>query len=176
MTLKQRYAEKWRVGAWRELLVYNILNILLDPYGFTVVFTGIGSGSADFIDKSYDNPVNAFDFVVLAPDGRLAGFIDVTGYRDYSSGKTDTKPCILLPKIWKAERFSVLDRLWFIHVVDSRISLRFIRALYVKHLLDHGMAEKRRLYSDENWYVCIPQEKWAEPRRFIESLLRWLKR
>ena len=168
--LKKRYRGKWRVSLRREILTYNILNILLEPRGFIVVFTGIGSGSADYIDEYYDNPVNAFDFIVLAPNGEIAAFIDVTGYSDYRDGRIDTKPCILLPKLWKAEQFNIIDKVWFIHFVDSRISLRFIRASALRKYLDQRKAELRKLLHGEKPYVCIDQSYCQEPKDF----LRWL--
>ncbi len=171
ITLKKRYRRKWRVSLRRELLTYNILNILLEPYDFMIVFSGIGSGTADYVDESYSNPVNAFDFIVLNENGEVVAYLDVTGYSDYREAKGDTKPCILLPKLWKAEEFNITDKVWFIHFVDSRISLRFIRATALRKYLDQNKAELRKLLHGERPYICIDQKYWQEPKDFIRWLL-----
>ena len=169
--LKERYASKWAVAATREFFVFNLLNLLTTRIGCFTMFTGVGSGLADIIPWNYSNPVNAFDFTIVCK-GKVTAFIDVTGYSDYSRGLEDTKPCILYRKIEKAELLEIpLEKVWFIHFVDSRISMRFINARLVNELLSSGKAEKRKLYSDENWYVCIDQKRWLEPRNFIKWLL-----
>ena len=169
-SLKRRYQGKWRISARRELFVYNLLNLLVSRYGCLVVFTGVGSGMADLVPWNYSNPMNAFDFVVVCENG-VAAFIDVTGYADYRAGKKDTKPCILYRKIEKAKLLGLeLEQVWFIHFVDSRISMRLISARLVEELLRQGLAEKRKLYQDERPYICIEQRRWLEPRNFI----RWL--
>ena len=165
--LKKRYSSKWRLSARRELFVYNLLNLLLDGTGCYVLFTGVGSGMAEYLRMSYDNPLNAFDFAAVCR-GEVVAYIDVTGYRDYREGRQDTKPCVLLPKIWKAEKLGVpLEKLWFIHFVDSRISMRVISAA---EIAQHPEAEKRKLYRDEYPYLCLDQRHWHSP----DKLRKWL--
>ncbi|ALL01936.1 Viral/Archaeal nuclease [Pyrodictium delaneyi] len=172
--LKARYSSKWRLAARRELLSYNILNILLARYGCYVLFTGVGSGYTGYVPDNYDSPLNAFDFAVFCSKGKgdeLVAFVDVTGYRDYSDGRGDTKPCILYRKVEKAKRLGIpLERVWFLHFVDTRVSMRLINAHLVEEMLAQGLAEKRKLYRDENWYICIEQRRWLEPRNFMKWL------
>ena len=165
--LKQRYASKWRIAARRELFVFNIINLLLDGTGCYALFTGVGSGSSEYLDRSYDNPLNAYDFTIICR-GKVVAFLDVTGYRSYSEAKGDPKPCVLMPKLWKAEKLGIpLEKLWFLHFVDSRISLRVIQAW---EIAQHPKAEKRYLVKGEHPYLCLDQRYWHDPSR----LRKWL--
>ena len=99
--------------------------------------------------------------------GKPAAFIDVTGFESEQKTRDvgGKQLCILEPKIWKAEKFNVLERAWAVHVADVRISLRFIPLAYIKQ---HG--RRTKLLRDERPYLCLSQQAWRTMRDFI----RWL--
>jgi len=167
MRLKKAFSRKWRFGVRRELLVYNIVNMYL-PRDFIALLTGIGSGVAEYIEESYSNPLNAFDITVFDYELKPVAFLEITGIRstsDYDRGKG---LCIGSWKVWKAEKFGVQDKTWYIHVLDDRISLRFIpyhtlKKYAVFHTLNEGYGVKGEFY-------CCDQSRWGS----IKDFLRWL--
>jgi len=164
--LKQRYSAKWRLAARRELAVLNLLNILL-PEGYVAVAAGLGTGTTDYLDASYGSPLDAFDIVVLR-NGEITAYIDVTGFWSESKAKTinsGKELCVGAWKLWKAQRFGIVDRAWIVHVADKRVSLRWLPLTVLE-------AEKHiaRLVHGERPYYCLPQQKWKDTSAFI----RWL--
>ncbi|ALL00129.1 Viral/Archaeal nuclease [Pyrodictium delaneyi] len=164
--LKARYQQKWRIAARRELAVLNLLNILL-PDGYVAIAAGLGTGTTDFIDRSYGSPLDAFDLVVLRGMDAVA-FIDVTGFWSEQAARTvngGKELCVGAWKLWKAQRFGLLDRAWIVHVADKRVSLRWLPLAALE-------AEKHmaRLVHGERPYYCLPQQKWRDTSAFI----RWL--
>ena len=172
MSLKVSYRGKWGVGVRRELLLLNILNILL-PSGFKALATGLGTGTSDYIDGNYTNPLDAFDIVVYKQtDNGLepAAYIDVTGFREEKAAKKQDGRallCIGSWKLFKAQEFGLESRAWAVHIADKRVSLRWIQ--FSK--LSRSNPERIRLIQGENIYYCLPQEKWHDTSTF----LNWLK-
>ena len=166
--LKHVFADRWRYGVKRELLVLNILNILL-PRGFVAILTGIGSGSNIYVEASYDNPLNAFDIVVFNEEYEPVAFIDVTGVRDARSYDKGKGLCVGSWKLYKSEKYGIQDRTWFIHVLDDRVSLRFINYnMMKKHGKLHRLHEG---YGVEGQFHCCDSKYWVSPKEFIKWLM-----
>ena len=177
--LKARYQAKWRVSVLRELMVAQILNTLFleNGLGFTAVVVGLGAGLPDRLPAWWHeaaSPLAAFDIAVYGPRG-LAALIDVTGVRSYQSmrslgANSENLYCVGLWKIWKAEELEerlktrILERLWFVHVTDATVALRWLPAAKAK-------GRKVTLVEGERPYTCIPRREWPDTRAFI----KWLK-
>ncbi len=166
--LKHVFADRWRYGVKRELLVWNILNLFL-PDDYIVLFTGVGSGASDYVDESYSNPLNAFDSTIFDKEYRPVAFIEITGVnsvRDYDKGKG---LCIGAWKVWKAEKYGVQDKVWYIHVITTKQSIRVINyARLKKH------AKFQRLNEGYGWhgtFYCLDSKYWGS----LEVLIRWLR-
>ncbi len=166
-SLKRRYAGKWRVSARRELLVWNLLNFWLPPR-YRVVLGGVGAGVPEYLAVNYGSVYDAFDLIVFDVEtGKPAAFIDVTGFESEHKARDvgGKQLCVLEPKIWKAEKFKVLDNAWAVHVADKRVSLRFTLLAYIKQ---HG--KRVKLLRDERNYLCLSQQAW----KTISDFIRWL--
>ena len=164
--LKRRYSSKWRVSARRELAVLNLLNILL-PDGFVAIAAGLGTGTTDYLDRSYGSPLDAFDIVVLR-GGEVVAYIDVTGFWSERQAKTinnGKELCVGAWKLWKAQRFGILDKAWIVHVADKRVSLRWLPLAALE-----GNRHTARLVHGERPYYCLPQQQWRDTSAFTKWL------
>ncbi len=168
--LKQRYRLLWPRSLIREIVVANVLSALLPP-GYRVLIVGLGAGLADEVEGWHRGLEDAFDLVVARVEDRgprPLAFIDVTGvHSDEEMVKTVDEGrglCIGVWKLWKAEKYGVLDRTWFCHVTASRVALRWLPA---------PKAQGRRvsLVKGEKPYICIPARDWLDTRAFIRWLL-----
>lgn len=166
MEFKQVFRNKWREGLRRELLVVNILNILL-PADFKAVLTGIG-GSAEFIDESHSNPLNAFDITIFDKTMRAVAFIDVTGVRSQHDYEKKKGLCVGAWKLWKAERYNVTERTWFIHVLDEKISLRFINYNRLRKL--GSISSLNEAYGVTGQFYCCDSHYWLSFKEFRKWL------
>ncbi len=171
MSLKTSYKPKWPLAAKRELLIINILNILLPP-GYKALATGLGTGTSDYIDANYSNPLDAFDIVVYKQTEKglePVAYIDVTGFREEKAAKKHNGKALLCVgswKLWKAREFGLVEKAWAVHIADKRVSLRWLQMREISE----ANPERIRLVDGENIYYCLPQEKWHDTSR----LLTWL--
>jgi len=124
--LKNLYDGRWDESVQREFFVWNELNGMLNPYGFIVLFTGVGSGAAVYLPDNYSNPLNAFDFTVFDRRWRPVAFIEVTGLRKKKYMIKGKGRCVGAWKVWKAERFNVTGKVWYVHVIDEQDESRYI--------------------------------------------------
>jgi len=166
--LKQVFADRWKKGVKRELLVWNIINLYL-PEDYIALFTGIGSGSGEYVNGNYDNPLNAFDIVVF--DKRLwipVAFIEITGVERASDMAKHKGLCIGAWKIYKAEKFKVTDRVWYIHVLTSKASIRVINHYKLKKKAKFTVLHEG--YGLYGKFYCLDSKYWDD----IDTFLKWL--
>ncbi len=90
--------------------------------------------------------------------------------RSLSKGSGENLYCVGLWKIWKAEelekrlRTRILERLWFVHVTDATVALRWLPATRVR-------GRKVTLVEGERPYTCIPRSQWLDTRASTKWLL-----
>ncbi len=167
--LKQRYQARWRLAADRERLVLFLLNqyYKLPRLGFLAALTGLGSGLSDYIPRSYASLEEAFDITVYrVSDWKPVAFVDVTGVRSPHDHVRGLGLCVGKWKVWKAEKYGVLDRVWMAHVDDEGPRVRWASLAY---LAEAG--EERRMVDGERPYICLDSRKWRPTRTFIEWLV-----
>jgi len=167
--LKRRYQSKWRLAARRELLVVWLLNRFyeLPRLGYVALLSGLGSGTSDYIPRSYRDTEDAYDIVVYrAGDWRPVAYIDATGVSSPAELQAKKGLCVGVWKLWKAEKLGVeKHRVWIVHVEDDGPRLRWQQLSVLEQ-----QGAKHRLRSDERPLLCLPSQKWKPTRAF----LRWL--
>jgi len=166
--LKKELGSKWRDGVIREWYVKQLLDLIFwdRRLPYRVLWTGIGSGSAEYVLENYDSPLNAFDLVIVDDNMRILAFLEVTGTKDLCRGE---ELCIGAWKLFKAERFNVQDRVWYIHVLSNKFPIRVINYYRLRKI-----SRFRQLYETSNVkgsFYCSETRKWSP----IDSLIKWLR-
>ncbi len=148
VSLKQRYASRWKIAATREASVYAWLRYFAGVYGLEVHAAGVGTLSEEYVPGKYTGLEDKYDFIMYA-NGKPALFFDVTGY----GGR---EPCFLSVKLMYAIRYGVADRVILIHVNDDSGAIRWCTAAHLANLLNKGLAYPRKLpgREDERDYIC----------------------
>jgi hypothetical protein len=103
---------------------------------------------------------------------RLRCYFEITGtdWRKVDSGKRYAKPilAILKAKVDAAERYNLVDDLWFVSVNDMQGEIRFLPCAWVAQ---HSLLNYAR---DESAYYGVPWDSWLTPFRASAYLLRRL--
>ncbi len=166
--LKHEFRYKWRDGVIREWIVKQLLDLIFlqKKLPYRILWTGVGAGNAEHVDENYDSPLNAFDLVIVDEDMKIKAFLEVTGTNDLCKGE---ELCIGVWKVFKAERFNVQDKVWYIHVLSSKIPIRVISYARLKKISSFRVLQETSLVHGK--FYCSPVNKWGS----ISDLIRWLR-
>ncbi len=165
---KREFRYKWRDGVIREWIVKQLFDLIFlqKNLPYMVLWTGIGSGNAEYVAENYDSPLNAFDLVIVDENMKILAYIEVTGTRDLCRGE---ELCIGAWKVFKAERFNVQDKTWYIHVLSSKIPIRVISYHRLKKISSFRQLQETSLVHGK--FYCSKVTKWGS----ITDLTRWLQ-
>ncbi len=164
---KHEFRYKWRDGVIREWIVKQLLDLVFLQHSlpYHVLWTGVGAGNAEYVDENYDSPLNAFDLVIVNENMKILAYLEITGTNDLARGE---ELCIGAWKVFKAERFNVQDKVWYIHVLSGKIPIRVINYRRLKKAA--VFRSLRETTSVAGNFYCSPVMKWGS----IKDLIRWL--
>ena len=166
MSLKGRYKPKWKDSNRREQLVLRALEIYL-PGPYRPVLSGLGAGSQEFIQRSYNGLPEAFDITVLY-HGYPVAYIDVTGVEKLRRGSVRCSGyCVGSWKLEKCRRYGVCDRTWIAFVVDESWRISWMPMERLESIVAGGRASECRLYRDERAVYCSPPSSWLKWWNFV---------
>ena len=168
--LKKRYSSKWRLAARREQLVVWLLNryYMLPSMGYVAILSGLGSGTADYLPRSYSSAEEAFDIIVASTrTWKPVAFIDATGVASPQELQEHKGLCVGLWKLWKAEKHGLeKHRVWIVHVEDDGPRLRWQQLSILEE-----QGTKHKLRRDERPLLCLDPRKWKPTQAFIKWLM-----
>ncbi len=165
--LKDRYRSKWQASNKRELLVKHFLDVYLPPV-FHAELTGLGAGSAEYIPRSYQGLLEAFDIVIFY-EGKPAAFLDVTGVASPREALPGLGYCLGTWKLAKAEKYKVTPMSWAAFVLEDEPSILWAPYQKFKSI----QAVEGRLYTDERPVRCLKRSRWLRWSRFKTWLIRY---
>ncbi len=165
---KREFRYKWRDGVIREWIVKQLLDLIFMQKNlpYRVLWTGVGAGNAEYVEENYDSPLNAFDLVIVDENMKIMAYLEITGTKDLEKGE---ELCIGAWKIFKAERFNVQDKVWYIHVLSSKIPIRVINYHRLRKIASFRQLHETSLVCGK--FYCSKTSKWGS----INDLIRWLQ-
>ena len=165
--LKRRYQEHWARSNQRERFVKLFLDVYL-PKPFKAELVGLGAGSEEYINRSYNGVLEAFDIIIYY-NSRPAVFVDVTGLSSPREGKPKLGYCIGEWKLGKAVKHGVLNNTWFAFVLEDEPTILWAPAQKFQTIY----AKTGKLYGDERPVRCLPRARWLRWARFKAWLVQY---